>query len=921
MAGLPSGTVTFLFSDIEGSTRMLIRLRDRYTDVLENHHRLLRAAFAEHGGREIRTQGDSFFVAFARARDAVAAAVAGQRALASQPWPNGVEVRVRMGVHTGDAAVGGDDYVGLDVHRAARICSVAHGGEMLVSGATRELVRDELPPDVALKDLGERLLKDLDRPERLFRVVAADLTADFPVPVSVRSAASGAGGNLSLSRDRTIGREEDVKAIADRLFRGARLLTVTGPGGVGKTRLALEVAGELAPLFEDGARFVSLATVSESARVPDAVAEQLAVLVEGEEASAALVRFLASKPLLLVLDNFEHVLGAAALVDELCTCCPELRMLVTSREPLRLAGEYVYQVAPLALPQSGDVLEEVCGAPATALFIERATAQDSEFRATVANADAILQVCRRLGGLPLAIELAAARVPILTADELVQRLDHALTALGTGPRDAPARQQTLRATIDWIYNLLDEHERAALAGIAAFTGGADVGAVEQVTGASLDTLGSLVARNLVIRRERRDGRTRLDLHETIREYAAEHLEARDDSVALRTRHCEYYADFVERAELGLRGHGQREWAKRLDDELDNIRMGMEWSLRQGRSELALRLAAAVASFMCDHRARPSESRRWLEEALDHARGAPRRLRAKALMQLAWPLRELAQADLSLARSHEAVRLARAAGDVPLLACSLLEVAYAADEVENRREAMTAHAEALELARSAGDEWVTALALGANLDYSPFPDALARASEAEMRFRQLGDHNQVSSVLSNIGFVALEQGDYTLARRLIREAVALHESVVDNVLLLAVSVANLGLVAVLEGNDEEARVALRKALQICLEQGLIRPVSEALVAVAALAARRSEFDSAARLAGAAAGLTVERSTRTQARLEAEVRGLAHPALGEGAWRREWERGHAMRFEEAIAYALADQASRAGSDTSPPESPDP
>jgi class 3 adenylate cyclase len=424
MAERPSGTVTFLFTDIEGSTRLLGRLRGRYAEVLAEHQRVLRAVFNEYDGREVHTEGDAFFVAFARASDAIAAAVAGQRALASEAWPEGVEVRVRMGVHTGEAAVSMDDYVGLDVHRAARICSAGHGGQVLVSSSTRELVADELPQDVALRDLGEHRLKDLDRPEHLFQVVAGDLPRDFPRLGSMSPGFGGANG-LPPSPNRTIGRDDDVRAIADRLSaRGVRLLTLTGPGGVGKTRLALEAARVGKGGFADGACFVSLAALRTPADVPAAIVDTLAIVVlSGESADQAAERFLAAKHLLLVIDNFEHLLAAAPFIAKLLGACPALTVLATSRAPLRLQAEECYPVSPLALPARAtpEDADSLASVDAVALFCARARARDAHFDLADAIAPAVAEICRRVDGLPLAIELAAARCGLLSPGEIAER--------------------------------------------------------------------------------------------------------------------------------------------------------------------------------------------------------------------------------------------------------------------------------------------------------------------------------------------------------------------------------------------------------------------------------------------------------------------------------------------------------------------
>ena len=377
MAELPSGTVTFLFSDVEGSTRLLTRLRGRYAEVLGEHQRLLRAAFDAHDGREVHTEGDAFFVAFARASDAIAAAVSAQRALASQRWPEGVDVRVRMGVHTGEAEVRLDDYVGLDVHRAARICAAGHGGQVLISSSTRELVADELPGDVALRDLGEHRLKDLDRPEHLFQVVVGDLPADFP-PLASLSPGSGGANGLPPSPNRTIGRDDDVRAIADRLrVDGVRLLTLTGPGGVGKTRLALEAARAVEADFADGARFVSLAALRGPRTCPAAIVQTLAIVaLSGESADQAAERFLAAKHLLLVVDNFEHLLPAAPFVGSAARRLSRAHGAGDQSRTARPArrGALPRGAAGAARRATRDDADALAGVDAVALFRERARA-------------------------------------------------------------------------------------------------------------------------------------------------------------------------------------------------------------------------------------------------------------------------------------------------------------------------------------------------------------------------------------------------------------------------------------------------------------------------------------------------------------------------------------------------------------------
>ena len=598
MAELPSGTVTFLFSDVEGSTRLLTRLRGRYAEVLGEHQRLLRAAFDEHDGREVHTEGDAFFVAFVRASDAIAAAVSAQRSLASQRWPEGVDVRVRMGVHTGEADVRQDDYVGLDVHRAARICAAGHGGQVLISSSTRELVADELPADVALRDLGEHRLKDLDRPEHLFQLVVGDLPADFPALASLSPGSGGANG-LPPSPNRTIGREDDVRAIADRLrVDGVRLLTLTGPGGVGKTRAGagggargrggLRRRRALRLARRAAARRRTSPPRSSGAgdrRALGRVCRPGRRALPGRQAPAAGGRQLRARA------------GGRAVHRQAAGC---LSRAHGPRDQPRAARPARRGALPRGAARAARARRPRTRTRWPAWMPSRCSARAREPTTptstwATATRAAVAEICRRVDGLPLAIELAAARCGLLSPGEIAERLDAALGALGAGARDAPARQQTLRATIDWSHELLSDAEKQCFARFAVFAGGATVEAAETITGAGLDTLDGLVAKSLLVLRQHANAPTRLGMLETIRAYAAERFAATADEQAVRERHYRYYLALAQRhgTERALWGASGKEHLARLDAEIDNLHAALGWAIGQANAERALAMAAAL----------------------------------------------------------------------------------------------------------------------------------------------------------------------------------------------------------------------------------------------------------------------------------------------------------------------------------------
>ena len=593
MGELPTGTVTFLFSDVEGSTRLLDELGpDRYAKALAEHRRLLRDAFTRHKGVEVDTQGDAFFVAFSDAGDALEAAVDGQRALGAG------SIKVRMALHSGEPIVTEEGYVGMDVHRAARICSTAHGGQVVVSGRTRALVDGELV------DLGLHRLKDLGEPERLFQAG----TGDFPPLRSLNAT------NLPAQPSRLIGRERELAELV-ALVADERLVTLTGAGGSGKTRLGIQVAAELVDGFPDGVFWAPLAAVTDPELVLPTIASNIGA--PGEHAD-----HIDERRTLLLLDNLEQVLGAAPYLSKLLGRCPNLHLIVTSRALLRIEGEQEYVVEPLSSPD------------AVALF--RAQAAIAEPK------EAVVEICRRVDSLPLAVELAAARTKVLTPDALLARLEQRLPLLTGGRRDAPQRQRTLRATIEWSYELLDADEKKLFARLAVFAGSFDAAAAEEIAGAELDALQTLVDNSLV----RRWASGRLGMLETIREFALERLEDSGEREAMRRRHTERYLALAESANLYEEAKGPQR-ADLVKPEIDNIRAALEWSLAVGEVELGLRLAVALENFWVA--TIPFEGMRWFGLLFARAEGLPADLRAAAL-------RSWGEATFIVGRYEEGIRL-------------------------------------------------------------------------------------------------------------------------------------------------------------------------------------------------------------------------------------------------------------------------
>ncbi|TML03073.1 MAG: hypothetical protein E6G36_10295 [Actinobacteria bacterium] len=772
MRRLPSGTVTLVFTDIAGSTRLLEQLGEHYADALAEHRRLLRATFEGHGGVEVDTQGDAFFVAFEKASDALAAAVDAQIALAVQG-----PIRARIGIHTGEPALTDEGYVGIDVHRAARIAAAGHGAQILLSQSTRQLVDHG-----ALRDLGEHRLKDVG----LLRIYQVGDETFAPLKTLSQM-------NLPLPPTPLVGRKRELADLL-RLLRAerTRLVTIVGPGGIGKTRLALETGAELVTAFEDGASFVDLSAVRDPELVQPTIAGALGI-------GGELVDHLRERELLLVLDNLEQVVDVAPDIARLLDACTRLAVLATSREPLRLRAELEYPIRPLA------------EAPAAELFRQRARAIEPEFDADYQRLAAL---CDRLDRIPLAIELAAARVKILSTDELLSRLDRRLPLLTGGARDAPERQRTLRATIEWSYELLEEDERRLFAQLAVFVGGWTVAGAEEVCEARLDTLQSLVDKNLA-----RPENGRFRMLETILEYALERFEESDEAEQLRSRHAEHFFALALRAEPEVTGAEQHLWLDRLAADYENLRATFEWyAATPGGAAKGLRLASALVLFWFN-RSLFRDGLHWLERMLAEAEDDATVARAGALWGagLLWAL--VGDEERAAPRLEQGLALAHRLGDDTNIARSLEVLGLLAFFENDVRRARDLLEEGAEVARRAGDHWGLADALGTLGSIYPLQGEFDRAdtvgTEARAIGRKYGDRQGIRMANFGLALTAARRGRLSAARSLSEEGLAICREIGD-LWFVSYFLWILATTAVESGDYEAARAHADESLKIARE---------------------------------------------------------------------------------------------------------
>jgi predicted ATPase/DNA-binding SARP family transcriptional activator len=872
---LPSGTVTLVATDVEGSTELLRELGPRYADVLGAERRLLREAFRAHGGREIEWHDDAFLHAFTSVREAVAAAAEVQRRAVEYEWPDAAEVGVRVAIHTGEPGLVGERYVGLDVHRVAQIRSASHGGQILVSREARALL-GELPGGMGLRDLGAQRLRDVEEPERLFQLTVPGLRDAFPPPRGLHAT------NIAVPASSFVGRERELAELRRLLLDPkVRLVSLTGPGGSGKSRLAVEIGSSLPPSFRDGAFVVLLGPIAESALVLPAIARALSVKeVPGQPLAETLERALADKELLLLLDNFEHVLPAAGDVATLLDGCPRLKLLVSSRAPLRLSAEYLYEVPPLSLPDltkppDPKILLE---SEAVRLFVERAKAVKPDLEFDDDSAREAAEICARLDGLPLALELAAARTSILSPAALLARLDSRLTTLSVGARDRPPRQQTLRATLDWSYDLLDSSEQTLFGRLSVFAGGCRIEAVEAICDPDAELgigifegLSSLVEKSLV-RQEEMQQEPRFSLLETMREYALERLEQEGAAEALRRRHAGHYLEFAERSAQKLGDRDQKLWLDRLEADHDNLRAALAWLRDSGEHITHLRMATVLMRFWFnnDHLL---EGRRWIESALRAAPDGPPPLRARALAAAAELTARTGDPAAARPLALEALALARQVHDHALVARMLQMQAVAAGMRGDFDTAVALCEQALE-----------------ELPTDAEPQFRARSRFMLCRF----EHRR--------GNLTRARGIYEELNREAGEAGDTH--------LIAATLSGFGDIALEEGDPARAGQLHAESLTLCRRIGSKAMSGERLAALAATAAACAEPVPAGRLWGALEALKEQLGVFDLPPWLPDYKAQLSTVAGE-EFETGREAGRGMELDEAIDYALSMMGDRGAS----------
>ncbi len=902
-------TVTFLFTDIEGSTELWEREPAAMELALARHDLLVREAIERQRGTVFKALGDAFCAVFAAAPDALAAALAAQRALVAEAWPTATPIRVRMAIHSGSAERRGDDWFGPPLNRVARMLDAGHGGQILLSQAAQALVADRFPEGAALVDMGERMLKDLARAERLFQLVTADLPSEFP-PLRTLDARPH---NLPLSPTPLVGREREIAEIRDLVLRErARLVTLVGPGGTGKTRLALQAAADMVDAFRDGVYLVNFAPVQDPAVVPSQILQALGQKADGDGAAEEALRAaLRDRETLLLLDNFEQLVAAAPVVGSVLRDTAGTFFLVTSQAALHVRGEREYPVAPLDPDDS------------VTLFVQRARAAVPSFELTGENEAAVREIVRQLDGLPLAIELSAARVKMFPPPALLARLRRGYDFLTGGARDAPDRHRTLRAAIEWSYDLLSEEDRALFHRQAVFDGGFTLEAAEAVVSApeaELDVLAgleSLLDKSLLRQVGTADGEPRFERLRTIRAFAVERLEASGEADRWRRRHAEWFAEFAAGFERGGTPSVEaREFLARLERELDNLRAAFRWAIGKGEASLAIRLAS-VLPVIWFLRGDSEEMTRWVERIFDLQDVLSPRERAQALTLRARLAQVLGDNSLAVVRDiEESLALFREVGDESGVARALMSLGNTHRRLGAYDEAERLFQESLGIYRRLGDP---ANEGGALLNLADLHSARgdldhARASldQAVALARRMSNPVMLGYALGYVGSLAYQEGRLEDAERHLTESLEAFRSVGGGEISQAWMIGGIGSVTRERGELAVARERFAEALAIFRERDYRPGLAYVLLGFASLATLEGDSEAAARLLGAGEAIAREAYIApTPSELAArEIAGKARETLGDEAFERLRGEGAALPLAEALALLPAAPAAVGG-----------
>jgi predicted ATPase/class 3 adenylate cyclase len=919
-APIPSGIVTLLFTDVEGSTRLWESERAEMAASLRRHDAIMRDAIGRAGGFVFKTFGDEFCAAFWTPLAAVSAALDAQRALADEEWPTSRPILVRMGLHTGVCEERDNDYFGPTVNRTARLEAIAHGGQVLVSGATAELVADSLPEGVALRDLGQHRLKDLGRPEQVFQLAATFLAAEFPPLASLDN--PELPNNLPMIISPFIGRDLELAGVRD-LLRVSRLVTLTGAGGSGKTRLALQAAAEMLDVRRDGVWFVELARLTEPEQVPAAVAAVLGLPdPAGVQLTEAVIDALGCQDALIILDNCEHLIDAAAkFCDAGIRHCPMIRFLITSREPLGIDGERVYRVPSMSLPpRDTATAEDVAQSDAVRLFVDRARLSDPTFVLDDSTAPLVASICRRLDGIPLALELAAARLTSMSLQHVSNRLDQRFRLLTGGSRNAMPRQQTLQAAVDWSFELLSDREQQTMMRLSVFAGGFELEAAEKVCTTETvdawdvaDLVGSLVDKSLVIA-DHRPGTVRYRMLETIRQYATEELlRAAGDAevLAIREKHASYYLHLAIAAEPRLKGHDQGEWLRHLDAEWDNLRAALAHLAADNRHDDVLALCVALTRLAITRGYTAVLS--CLRHTVEQADQTPRSVLAAAFISAAiitttLVMKRPGAGAASRQYAQRALDIARAAGDQRQTAMALALLA----EAMRRDDPGTAHRlaeEAGAIARQLGDVQLLGEVLETSAYGAPEEQRRGVYAEALSCAQQSGDELVAASAQHRLFGLDLHVGRIKDARAHVEAAFALAERGVGGDFFLYWMRTDLANVLLIDGSPGEAEPLVRQGLRVVRRLGFDADASELLVAAACCATWHGDYEKAARLHGAAhvdikAALEAGAINWSQAErnLQETDQAKLREMLGERVYEDAYHHGAHLSPAQAVELAL-------------------